>query len=285
MFPVPIEKATKTNRIIYFSSVALVLLLWLIPLMIITLAAFKTADQLNAGGRGFVLPDPFTLSAFKRTLTNEPFMASILNSFMVVIPVTIISISLATMAGYALSKFRFRGMIIIFAIFVGGNFIPYQVLMIPVLRLTQDIGIWNTKYAIILFHGAFQAGFCVFFMRNFISQIPNELLESARVDGATEFEIFYKIVLPLVRPAMAALAVLIFSFVWNDFFWSLILSPISPSGMLAPAGLATIIKGRFYNEYNVMAVGSILVALPPVVLFFLLQKQFISGLTMGATKG
>ena len=219
MFPVPIEKATKTNRIIYYSSVALVLLLWLIPLMIITLAAFKTADQLNAGGRGFVLPDPFTLTAFKRTLTNEPFMASILNSFMVVIPVTIISISLATMAGYALSKFRFRGMMIIFAIFVGGNFIPYQVLMIPVLRLTQDIGIWNTKYAIILFHGAFQAGFCVFFMRNFISQIPNELLESARVDGATEFEIFYKIVLPLVRPAMAALAVLIFSFVWNDFFW------------------------------------------------------------------
>ena len=79
MFPVPIEKATKTNRVIYYSSVALVLLLWLIPLMIITLAAFKTADQLNAGGRGFVLPDPFTLTAFKRTLTNEPFMASILN--------------------------------------------------------------------------------------------------------------------------------------------------------------------------------------------------------------
>ena len=194
MFPKPIEKTSKTSRFIYYSSVALVLILWLVPLMIITLAAFKTADQLNAGGRGFVLPEPFTLYAFKTTFTNEPFMSSILNSFLVVLPVTVISISIATMAGYALSKFRFRGMIIIFAIFVGGNFIPYQVLMIPVLRLTQDIGIWNTKYALILFHGAFQAGFCVFFMRNFISQIPNELLESARVDGATEFEIFYKIV-------------------------------------------------------------------------------------------
>ena len=122
-------------------------------------------------------------------------------------------------------------------------------------------------------------------MRNFISQIPNELIESARVDVANVFTIFYEIVLPLVRPAMAALGVLIFSFVWNDFFWSLILSPISPSGMLAPAGLATMLKGRLYYEYYVMAVGSILVALPPVVLFFLLQKQFISGLTMGATKG
>ena len=285
MFPAPIEKSSQQKRILYYLSVSVVLLLWLIPLMIISLAAFKTADQLNAGGRGFVLPEPFTLIAFKTIFTNGPFMSSIFNSFVVVISVTIISISLATMAGYALSKFRFKGMMIIFAIFVGGNFIPYQILMIPVLRLTQDIGIWNTKYALILFHGAFQAGFCIFFMRNFISQIPNELIESARVDGANELTIFYKIVLPLVRPAMAALGVLIFSFVWNDFFWSLILSPISPSGMLAPAGLATIIKGRFYNEYNVMAVGSILVALPPVVLFFLLQKQFISGLTMGATKG
>ena len=285
MFPTPIEKFSSQRKTIYYFLVTLFLMLWLIPLFIITLAAFKTADQLNAGGRGFELPDPFTFYAIKTTLTNGPFMTSILNSFVVVIPVTIISISIATMAGYALSKFRFKGMMIIFAIFVGGNFIPYQVLMIPVLRLTQDLGIWNTKYALILFHSAFQAGFCVFFMRNFISQIPNEILESARVDGATELEIFYKIVLPLVRPAMAALGVLIFSFVWNDFFWSLILSPISPSGMLAPAGLATIIKGRFYNEYNVMAVGSILVALPPVVLFFLLQKQFISGLTMGATKG
>ena len=145
MFPAPIEKTSKANRFVYYSSVALVLLLWLVPLMIITLAAFKTADQLNAGGRGFVLPEPFTLYAFKTTFTNEPFMSSILNSFLVVLPVTVISISIATMAGYALSKFRFRGMMIIFAIFVGGNFIPYQVLMIPFLRLTQDIGIWNTN--------------------------------------------------------------------------------------------------------------------------------------------
>ena len=188
-------------------------------------------------------------------------------------------------AGYALSKFRFKGMIIIFAIFIGGNFVPPQVLMIPVLRLTQDIGIWNTRYALILFHAAFQTGFCVFFMRNFIAQIPTELLEAARVEGAGEFQIFRIIVLPLVRPAMAALSVLIFSFVWNDFFWSLILSPMSPDGMLAPAGLANIIKGRFYNAYNVLAAGSIIVSLPPVILFFLLQKQFISGLTLGATKG
>ena len=285
MFPTPIEKSGRKSIVIYYFSVFCILLLWLLPLLVITLAAFKTADQLNAGGRGLVLPQPYTLDGLLTVLTNKDFMTSVMNSFLVVIPVTIISISLATMAGYALSKFRFKGMIIIFAIFIGGNFVPPQVLMIPVLRLTQDIGIWNTRYALILFHAAFQTGFCVFFMRNFIAQIPTELLEAARVEGASEFQIFRIIVLPLVRPAMAALSVLIFSFVWNDFFWSLILSPMSPDGMLAPAGLANIIKGRFYNAYNVLAAGSIIVSLPPVILFFLLQKQFISGLTLGATKG
>ena len=157
--------------------------------------------------------------------------------------------------------------------------------MVPVLRLTQDLGIYNTKWALIFFHGAFQTGFCVFFMRNFIAHLPSELLEAARVEGASEWKIFTRIVLPLVKPAIAALSVLIFTFVWNDFFWSLVLTPANPDGMLAPAGLNNIIRGRFYNAWNVMAAGSLLVALPPVIMFFLLQKQFIAGLTLGASKG
>jgi multiple sugar transport system permease protein len=122
-------------------------------------------------------------------------------------------------------------------------------------------------------------------MRNFIAQLPTELLEAARVEGASEWKIFTRIVLPLVKPAIAALSVLIFTFVWNDFFWSLVLTPASPDGMLAPAGLSNIIRGRYYNAWNVMAAGSLLVALPPVIMFFLLQKQFIAGLTLGANKG
>ena len=115
--------------------------------------------------------------------------------------------------------------------------------------------------------------------------MPFDLIESARVEGVAEWRIFWYIIVPLVRPAIAALAVLIFTFVWNDFFWSLVLTPASPDGMLAPAGLNNIIRGRFYNAWNVMAAGSLLVALPPVIMFFLLQKQFIAGLTLGANKG
>lgn len=285
MYPTPMERWSSNSRAIYAVAVVVVLLLWLLPLIVIMLASFMTADQLNAGGRGLNLPSPFSLDGYITALQNQDFMASFLNSFLVVIPVTAISVGLAVLAGYGLSKYKFRGQVLIFAIFVGGNFVPFQILMVPVLRLTQDLGIYNTRWALILFHGAFQTGFCVFFMRNFIAQLPSELIEAARVEGANEWQIFWRIVLPLVRPATAALAVLIFTFVWNDFFWSLVLTPASPEGMLAPAGLNNIIKGRFYNAWNVLAAGSLLVALPPVLMFFLLQKQFIAGLTLGANKG
>lgn len=285
MFPTPMEVWKPQARVGYFVAVVAVLILWLLPLIIISLASFMTADQLNSGGRGLNLPMPFSVEGWVTAISNDDFRASFLNSFIVVPPVVVISVGLATMAGFALSKYRCPGQLVIFAIFVGGNFVPFQILMVPVLRLTQDLGIYNTRWALILFHGAFQTGFCVFFMRNFISQLPSELIEAARVEGAKEWQIFWRIVLPLVRPAMAALAVLIFTFVWNDFFWSLVLTPASPEGMLAPTGLNNIIRGRFYNAWNVLAAGSLLVALPPVLMFFVLQKQFISGLTLGANKG
>lgn len=285
MYPTPMEKWTPSGRRVYAACVVLALLLWLLPMAVITLASFMTADQLNAGGRGLAMPSPFSVSGYATALWNDDFRASFLNSFLVVPPVVVISVGLATLAGYSLSKYRFRGQMVIFAVFIGGNFVPFQILMVPVLRLMQDLDIYNTRWSLIVFHGAFQTGFCVFFMRNFIAQLPTELIEAARVEGASEWQIFRRIVVPLVRPAMAALAVLIFTFVWNDFFWSLVLTPTSPDGMLAPTGLNNIIKGRFYNSYNVLAAGSMLVALPPVLMFFLLQRQFIAGLTLGATKG
>lgn len=285
MYPAPMESWKPRSRALYALAVGVVLVLWLMPLIIIAIASLMTADQINGGDRGLVMPSPLSVEGWVTALENHDFRASFLNSFLVVPPVVVISVGLATMAGYALSKFRFPGQLVIFAIFVGGNFVPFQILMVPVLRLTQDLGIYNTRWALILFHGAFQTGFCVFFMRNFIAQLPSELIEAARVEGASEWKIFTRVVLPLVRPATAALAVLIFTFVWNDFFWSLVLTPASPEGMLAPTGLNNIIKGRFYNAWNVLAAGSLMVALPPVLMFFLLQKQFIAGLTLGANKG
>ena len=135
----------------------------------------------------------------------------------------------------------------------------------------------------ILFHTAFQTGFCTFFLRGFIKELPHELVESARIDGASEFRIFWNIILPLVKPALAALAVLEFTFIWNDYFWALILTQ---GDTVKPITVGLdVLRGQWTTAWNLVSAGSVVAALPPVIMFFILQRQFIQGLTFGAVKG
>jgi multiple sugar transport system permease protein len=155
--------------------------------------------------------------------------------------------------------------------------------MVPVRDLTLKLGLYDTATGLVLFHVAFQTGFCALFMRNFIRSLPFELLESARVEGVSEFRIFWYIVLPLMRPAIAALAVLIFTFVWNDYFWALVLTQ-GASTQPVTAGLYTL-NGQWVSSWQLVSAGAIVAAMPPVIMFFLMQRHFIAGLTLGATKG
>jgi len=199
------------------------------------------------------------------------------------VPAVIGADSLSTFAGYALAKFKFRGNVLLFAVFIGGNFVPFQILMIPVRDLTISMGLYDTATGLILFHIAFQTGFCTLFMRNFIIGLPDELIEAARVEGVSELKIFWYVVLPLVRPAIAALSVLIFTFIWNDYFWALILVQ-SDEVRPVTAGISALM-GQWLASWQLISAGSIIAALPPVILFFAMQKHFIAGLTLGATKG
>ena len=133
-----------------------------------------------------------------------------------------------------------------------------------------------------LFHIAFQTGFCTLFMRNFIKALPRELIEAARVEGVTEWQIFWHIVLPLVRPAIAALSVLVFTFIWNDYFWAMVLTTGADTQPVT-AGLNSL-NGQWIAAWHLVSAGSILAALPPVLMFFLMQRHFIAGLTLGAVK-
>ena len=166
--------------------------------------------------------------------------------------------------------------------FIAGNFVPYQILMIPVRDLVLRMGAYDTVWALILFHTAFQTGFATLFMRNFIVALPDELFEAARLEGASEFQILTKIVVPLLRPALAGLSVLLFTFVWNDYFWALVLVQ-SDSAKPLTLGLAGL-KGEWLTAWNLISAGAVLAALPPVTLFFLMQKHFVAGLTVGAVK-
>jgi multiple sugar transport system permease protein len=192
------------------------------------------------------------------------------------------AVALSCMTGFALAVYRFRSNLLVFFLFVAGNFVPFQILMVPVRDLTLSLGMYNTWYGLALFHIAFQTGFCTLFMRNFIKALPFELIEAARVEGVSEIKIFWYVVMPLMRPAIAALSVLVFTFIWNDFFWATVLTT-SASTQPITAGLSSL-NGQWIAQWHLVSAGSVLAALPPVLMFFAMQKHFIAGLTLGAVK-
>ncbi len=283
MFPRPIEKSSHGKQIAYRVALPIALITWLLPLIAVMMTSARSIEDLNKGNY-WGLPEKWMLiENYSEIFRVTPMATYMLNSVIITLPTVIVSVAFATMAGFALAKYNIRLRILLFAIFVGGNFIPFQILMIPVRTLTIDLGFYDTPWALIVFHTAFQTGFCTLFMRNFIAALPNELIEAARVEGVSEWKIFRYIIVPLVRPALAALAVLIFTFVWNDYFWSLVLVQ-SDEVRPITAGLNAL-KGQWLASWQLISAGSIIAALPPVALFFMMQRHFIAGLTLGATKG
>ncbi|GAB5463841.1 MULTISPECIES: carbohydrate ABC transporter permease [Hoeflea] len=282
MFPRPIEHTAPATQLLYKVALPIALILWLLPLLGVAMTSLKPSSDLAAGNY-FGLPSQIAFSNYADVFNNSPIGKYILNSFKVTIPTVIGAVAIACLSGFALAVYRFRMNLLIFFLFVAGNFVPFQILMVPVRDLTVSTGLYNTITGLALFHIAFQSGFCTLFMRNFIKGLPFELIESARVEGVSEFRIFWYIVLPLMRPAIAALSVLVFTFIWNDYFWATVLTT-SAETQPVTAGLYSL-NGQWIAQWQLVSAGSIIAAMPPVLMFFLMQKHFIAGLTLGATKG
>ena len=281
MFPRPIEQTAPATQVLYRLALPAALILWLLPLIGVAITSVRPSSDLAAGNY-FGWPSAFAWGNYVDVFQNSPIAQYILNSFKVTIPTVIGAVALSCMTGFALGVYRFRSNLLIFFLFVAGNFVPFQILMIPVRDLTLNLGLYNTTTGLVLFHVAFQTGFCTLFMRNFIRALPRELIEAARVEGVSEIRIFWFIVLPLMRPAIAALAVLIFTFVWNDYFWATVLTQSAESQPVT-AGLYSL-NGQWIAAWQLVSAGSIVAALPPVLMFFLMQRHFIAGLTLGAVK-
>ena len=282
MFPRPIQQSSRGAQVAYQSLLPLALLLWLAPLLAVALFSVKPDSDFTTGNY-WGLPSTFSaLENYGRVFLESDMPRYLLNSVFITVPTVVGAVFLSTMTGFALGVYRFRGNILIFFLFVAGNFVPFQVLMVPVRELTLDLGIYDTFRGLVLFHIAFQTGFCTLFMRNFIRALPFELIEAARVEGVAEWRIYWYVVLPLMKPAIAALAVLIFTFIWNDYFWAIVLTQ-GPDTQPVTAGI-TSFNAQYRAAYHLMSAGSIVAALPPVLMFFLMQKHFIAGLTLGAVK-
>ncbi len=283
MFPQPIQKASPGIGISYRIALPITIILWLLPLMAVMATSVRSLADINAGNYWGWPSEWHLVENYSTVFTATPMAQYMWNSLLITLPAVAGAVALSTLAGFGLAKYKFKANIWLFAMFVGGNFVPFQILMIPVRDLTIQFGIYDTHWALIAFHVAFQSGFCTLFMRNFIVGLPSELIEAARVEGVSEFKIFWYIVVPLVRPALAALAVLVFTFIWNDFFWALVLVQ-SDEVRPVTAGLSAL-KGQWLASWQLISAGAVVAALPPVFLFFTMQRHFIAGLTLGATKG
>ena len=281
MFPRPVQSMSPAARTTYQIALPVMLILWLLPLLGVAMTSVKPSADLAAGNY-FGLPSHLAFGNYVDVFRNSPIASYILNSFKVTIPTVIGTVALATMTGFALGIYKFRANLLVFFIFVAGNFVPFQILMVPVRDLTLDLGLYDTIAGLALFHIAFQTGFCTLFMRNFIRALPRELIEAARVEGISEIRIFWYVVLPLMRPAIAALAVLVFTFIWNDYFWATVLTQGADTQPVT-AGLYSL-NGQWVAQWQLVSAGSIIAALPPVLMFFLMQRHFIAGLTLGAVK-
>ncbi len=256
-------------------------LTWLLPILATVLTSFRTMDDIAVNGF-WSIPEKFTLEQFKAAWIAARVRQYLLNSFIITIPSLLGMLFLSSLSAYALARFKFKGNLLVYFMYVGGTMLPFQILLLPVFRLTNRLGLYDTYGALILIHIAFQLGFCTFVLRNFMRTVPGEILDAARVDGCGEFRIYWQMMLPLSLPALAALATLEFTWVFNDFLWALILLQ-SDSLRPVTAGLATL-QGQYVTDWPLITAGALLATLPTVLVFIFLQRYFIQGLTLGSGK-
>ncbi|WP_251073195.1 carbohydrate ABC transporter permease [Streptomyces sp. ISL-43] len=261
----------------------LVGLFWLLPALGLLVSSFLSPTDLNREGWWQVLTAPSRLTAgnYERLLENDTVTGSLLNTAAIAIPSTLLVLTLGAFAGYAFAWLEFPGRDWLFLIVVGLLVVPVQVALIPVSELFGSIGLFETTAGVVLFHTAFGLPFAVFLLRNFFAEIPRELLEAARLDGAGELRLFARVVLPLGGPAVASLGIFQFLWVWNDMLVALVFADSAHP----PVTVALQQQVRqFGNNIDVLAPGAFLSMVVPLAVFFAFQRQFTSGVMAGAIK-
>lgn len=270
-------------KILFYTLGTVLTVLWLFPIAIAIFTAFKSMDEIMGNPYMWKIPHQWVFSNFVRAWTNAGMGRYVMNTFIITVPSLLGTLFVSSLGAFALAFYKFKLNRTVLIIFISGMLIPFQMLLIPVYRFSDRAGLINTLHGVILFHAAFQSGFCTFFLRNFMKQIPFSLIEVSRIDGTSEFTIYRRIILPLCVSSFAALSVLEFTWIWNDLLWALILLQ---SDKLKPVtlGLANM-QGQYVTNYNMIASGSIIAAAVPLAVFLVFQRYFIDGMTVGAVKG
>jgi multiple sugar transport system permease protein len=281
---------SRNNPWIYVFLTA-VAVLWLIPLAWTLYTSLRPNAATTKLGY-FSVGGGVTFSNFS-TAWNSGFAGYLLNSALITIPAVIITLFLASCVAFAVSRFAWKFNVSLLILFTAGNLLPPQILATPIYQLFKNIqlpltvsdsgSLLNTYYGVIIMNVAFQVGFCTFVLSNYMKALPDELGEAARVDGASVWRQYRSIIMPLCRPALGALATLEVIWIYNDFFWALLL--VQTGSRLPITTAINNLKGEFVNNYNLIAAGAMITVIPTLIIYFVLQRQFVAGLTLGASKG
>ena len=279
-------------RVLLYTFISLTALLWLVPIAGAIFASFRPfVDTINDGF--FSWPKTLTFDNYRNAWEQGDLLRKYWNTALILVPSLILTLFFASMVAFVTSRYSWRFNILLLSIFTAGNLLPQQIIIQPLFQfynrvelpefLSNSGKLNGSTWGIILIHVAFQSGFCTFVLSNYMKLLPKSLNEAARVDGASVWKQYWQIIMPLTMPAIAALATLEFTWIYNDFFWAVVLEQ---QGADRPITSSLYnLGGEFFIDDNLIAAASMFVAFPTLVVYFALQRYFIAGLTIGAEKG
>jgi multiple sugar transport system permease protein len=276
---------------IFLTALAII---FMFPILYAVYLSLRPYGQIVTNPTGpFSLPTTLNFDNYIYVWNSQNLLGYFWNTGVITIPAVILTLWISSMVAFAISKFSWRLNLLVLMIFTAGNLLPPQVIIVPLYRLylmlpmaapLSDNGLMYDQFiGVILIHVTFQSGFCIFVLSNYMKTLGKEMVEAAMVDGAGVFRIYSRVILPLCVPALAALATLLFTWIYNDFFWSLMLFE---QGNKRPITAAlNNLQSAFFGDPTQLAALSVIVAIPTIVLYLLLQRFFIRGLTLGSAKG
>ena len=267
---------------VVFVCLCVLAVLFLAPTLGVILSSLKSTREI-AFGALWTIPGGLYLENFREVLAHPSVKTYFVNTFLVTVPATAGSITLGILAGYVFSKLPFRGSELLFLVVVSGMFFPPQIILIPLFRMFSGLGLLDTLWPMIIVHIAMGIPICTLLMRNFFATVPNALREAAIVEGANEWQVLTRVALPISLPALAVLATLQFTWIWNDFLWPLIFTQ-SDEKRTIMLGIVSL-KGQYSVAWGIQGALSLVASVPTLIVFLFFQRYFISGMTMGAVKG
>jgi multiple sugar transport system permease protein len=270
------------RKIALYIIITVIAFFYILPVLGVILTSFKLDAEIAKDGL-WSIPKLLHLDNYKEIWFEANIQTYMENSFLVTIPATFISITLGVLMGYVFSKLPFKGSEALFIFVLAGLFFPPQIILIPLFRFYNQVQLYDTLWCLIITHAAFGLPICTLIMRNFFSSIPMAIREAAIIDGASELEVLVKIMLPVSLPALAVLATLQFTWIWNDFLYPMIFIQ-SDNMRTIMVGLISM-KSQYRVAYGAQGAMAMVASIPTLIIFVFFQRYFIKGMTMGAVKG